>query len=519
METSEKPDFSKGVTLDRIPDGGKLLGVVEGEDVLLVRSGSEFFAVGASCTHYHGPLAEGLLVGEEVRCPWHHACFSLRTGEALRAPALDPLQCWKVELKGDAVFVREKSAAGNAPSSDRQQHPRSIVIIGGGAAGLAAAEMLRRKGYAGALTMISADSAPPCDRPNLSKDFLAGSAPDEWMPLRPAEWYVEHKIELMLNTRATGIDTASKAVRTEDGKTYAYDALLLATGADPIRIPVEGADPSQVYYLRSFADSKAIVARSSDAKKAVVVGASFIGLEVAASLRTRGIEVDVVAPDEIPMAKILGPEVGKFVRELHESHGVRFHLGETVKRVDRKKVTLSSGATLEADFLVLGVGVRPSLELAERAGLTMDRGILVNEYLQTSAPGVFAAGDAARWPDRYSGERIRVEHWVVAERQGQTAAKNMLGMRERFDAVPFFWSQHYDVPINYVGHAEKWDSLEVEGDIAQRDCTVRYKAGGKTNAVVTIYRDVESLQAEAEMEGTVGDKQASILRSASGSRQ
>ncbi len=505
METSEKPDLGNGIPIESIPDGGKLQGVVAGEDVLLVRRGREFFAVGAFCTHYHGPLVEGLLVGEEARCPWHHACFSLRTGEALRAPALDPIQCWKVEQQGDAVFVREKVTPPLAKSSN-QKHPSSMVIVGGGAAGLAAADMLRRKGFAGRLTMISADSAPPCDRPNLSKDFLAGTAPDEWIPLRLPEWYSERNIELVLDTRVSELDTKTKTVQTDSGKSYVYEALLLATGADPIKIPVEGADPSQVYFLRSFADSKAIVARASNAKKVLVVGASFIGLEVAASLRTRGIEVEVVAPEEIPMERILGAEVGKFIRNLHESHGVVFHLGQTVKRIDGRQVTLSGGGTIEADFLVLGVGVKPSILLAEQAGLAMDRGILVNEYLETSASGVFAAGDAARWPDPHLGERIRVEHWVVAERQGQTAAKNMLGMRERFDAVPFFWSQHYDVAINYVGHAEKWDSLEIDGTISKRDCAIRYNHSGKITALVTISRDLESLRAEAEMESALGDK-------------
>jgi NADPH-dependent 2,4-dienoyl-CoA reductase/sulfur reductase-like enzyme/nitrite reductase/ring-hydroxylating ferredoxin subunit len=501
MATADKPDFDKGIPSANIPDGGKLQGTVAGEDVLLARSGEEFFAVGAFCTHYHGPLVDGLLTGDEVRCPWHHACFSLRSGEALHAPALDPVQCWKVERQGDMIFVRGKITTPT-PASSKQNHPSSIVIVGGGAAGLAAADMLRRKGYAGPLTMISADSAAPSDRPNLSKDFLAGTAQEDWIPLRPPEWYKEREIELILDTRVTELDTKARRVRTDKGSNYTYGALLLATGADPVKIAVEGAEPSQVLFLRSFADSKAIVARASQGKKALVVGASFIGLEVAASLRTRELEVHVVAPEQIPMEKILGAELGRFVRSLHQSHGVVFHLGETVKRVNGKWVTLSGGGTVEADFLVLGVGVRPSIALAEQAGLAMASGILVDEYLESSAAGVFAAGDAARWPDSHSGERIRVEHWVVAERQGQTAAKNMLGLREPFDAVPFFWSQHYDVPINYIGHAEKWDALEIDGDVSQRDCTVRYKKAGKTMAVATIFRDIESLQAELEMERT-----------------
>ncbi len=503
MTEQEKPDFKNGIAADSIPDGGMTTGQVDGEDVLLARRGSDWFAVGAHCTHYHGPLADGLMVGEEVRCPWHHACFSLRSGEAVHAPALDPIPCWKVEQIGDRVFVREKVTEPARKKGSAAGYPASVVIVGGGAAGLAAAEMLRREGYEGPMTMISADDAPPVDRPNLSKDFLAGAAPDDWIPLRPKEWYSERRIDLVLGTRVVSVNTEQKKVLTEDGKAYEYGALLLATGADPVKIPVEGATPEQILYLRTFADSKAIVAKVASAKRVVVVGASFIGLEVTASLRARNVAVDVVAPEKIPMERVLGPQLGEFVRGLHESHGVVFHLGETVSRVDGPKVTLSGGGTLEANFIVLGVGVRPTIALAEQAGLKMDRGVAVNEYLETSAPDVYAAGDIARWPDPHSGENIRVEHWVVAERQGQTVAKNMLGQRKKFDAVPFFWSQHYDVPINYVGHAEKWDAIEIDGDIDNRDCTVRYKRGGKTLAVVTIYRDIENLKTEVEMEGQI----------------
>jgi NADPH-dependent 2,4-dienoyl-CoA reductase/sulfur reductase-like enzyme/nitrite reductase/ring-hydroxylating ferredoxin subunit len=500
MSDLAKPDLKSGVPLASIPDDGKLLGVVDGEEVLLVRRGAQFFAVGAHCTHYQGPLADGLVVDDEVRCPWHHACFNLRTGEALRAPALDPIQCWRVEQAREKVFVNEKAAPAPSKRLSTTAQPSSIVIIGGGPAGLAAADMVRREGYGGPVTMISADSAPPCDRPNLSKDFLAGTAPEDWIPLRPPEWYSEWKIDLVLNSRATSLDTKQKKIGPEDGKTYEYGALLIATGADPVRLPLDGGTASQIFYLRSFADSKAIVAKATSAKQAIVVGDSFIGLEVAASLRTRGIVVHVVARGQVPMERILGSQVGAFVRNLHESHGVVFHFGETVRHVDEDKVTLSGGQTIEADFIVLGVGVRPWIGLAEQAGLSMDRGIAVDEYLQTSAPGVFAAGDVARWPDPHTGERIRVEHWVVAERQGQAAAKNMLGLQKRFDAVPFFWSQHYDVAINYVGHAEKWDTINVDGDIEKRDCLIRYKRDGRTLAVVTILRDLESLVAESEME-------------------
>ncbi len=500
MNDSGKPDLKTGIPLSSIPEGGKLVGMVDDDEVLLVRRGTDVLAVGAYCTHYHGPLADGLVVGDEVRCPWHHACFSLRTGEALRAPAIDPVQCWRVERSGENVVVKEKVLPESAKRPPAASHPSSVVIVGGGAAGLAAAEMLRRKDYAGPITMISADGDPPVDRPNLSKDFLAGNAQPDWVPLRPPDWYAEQKIDLVLNSRVTSLDTTQKTIAASNGKTYEYGTLLLATGADPIKLPLEGANDSQILYLRTFSDSRAIVARTESARQVVVVGASFIGLEVAASLRARNISVHVVAPEHIPMEKILGARVGAFVRQLHESHGVVFHLGETVTRVEGSKVMLSGGQTIDADFIIVGAGVRPSTALAEAAGLKMDRGIEVDEYLQTSALDVYAAGDVARWPDPHSGDRIRVEHWVVAERQGQTAARNMLGEREKFVLVPFFWSQHYDVPINYVGHAEQWDSIEVDGNVESKDCTVRYKRGGRTLAVVTIFRDLESLTIEREME-------------------
>jgi len=502
-DAASRPDLGEGIVISALPDDGMLLGHVAGEDVLLARAGDDLFAVGAHCTHYHGPLVDGLVVGDTVRCPWHHACFSLRSGEALRAPALDPIACWRVERQGEMAFVREKlpeSRTSPAVVTRTRQPPSSVVIVGGGGAGLTAADMLRREGYAGPITMISADDSPPCDRPNLSKDYLAGNAQDDWIPLRPPEYYAERRIELLLGSRVSSVDVGARHVLLENGARRTFDALLIATGADPVRLPIPGADGAQVHYLRSFADSRALVDKARGARHVVVVGASFIGLEVSASLRSRGINVDVVAPESVPLERVMGTEVGRFIRTLHEAQGVVFHLGQTVARLDGRTVTLSGGSTLDADLVVMGVGVRPAIAVAEKAGLTLDRGIAVNEYLETSAPGIFAAGDVARWPDSRSGERIRVEHWVVAERQGQVAARNMLGYRERFDAVPFFWSQHYDVTINYVGHAERWDAVQIDGALESHDCSVTYKHGDRRLAVATIGRDRESLLGELAME-------------------
>jgi apoptosis-inducing factor 3 len=348
--------------------------------------------------------------------------------------------------------------------------------------------------------MLSNDDAAPVDRPNLSKDYLAGTAPEEWIPLKPDDFYAENGIELRLKANVAAIDARSREVALADGSKVPCDRLLLATGAEPVRLSFPGADQPHVHTLRSLSDSRAIVERAKTARRVVVMGASFIGLEVAASLRARKIEVHVVAPEKRPMERILGPGMGDFVRSLHEEHGVVFHLEDTVSAIDGKRVTLKSGGTIEADFAVMGVGVRPRIELAERMGLAIDRGVVVDAYLETSAPGIFAAGDIARWPDPHSGQPIRVEHWVVAERQGKAAALNMLGLRQKFVDVPFFWSQHYDIPINYVGHAEKWDELAIEGDIAGKDCLLRFKLKGRTLAVASIFRDVASLQEEVAME-------------------
>jgi NADPH-dependent 2,4-dienoyl-CoA reductase/sulfur reductase-like enzyme/nitrite reductase/ring-hydroxylating ferredoxin subunit len=497
------PDLTKGVALSEF-SGATLLGHVGDEEVLLVRSGAEIFAIDAHCSHYHGPLAEGLVVGESVRCPWHHACFDLRTGEATRAPALNPLSVWKVEHEGNRIFVRQKHARPKPRVKGVVDAPRRIVIVGGGAAGFAAAEMLRRQEFNGSVVMLSNEASAPVDRPNLSKDYLAGSAPEDWLPLRPENYYADAAIDLRLNTEVASIDTKAKAVLLAGGEAVGYDRLLLATGAEPVRLPIPGAEQRHVHVLRSLADCRAIIALADGARRAIVIGASFIGLEAAAALRARNIEVHVVGLEARPMERVLGPAMGDFVRSLHEEHGVIFHLGDTVTAIDGKRASLKSGGVIEADLVVVGVGVRPRLALAEKAGLAIDRGVAVNAYLEASVPGIYAAGDIARWPDPHSRENIRVEHWVVAQRQGQTAARNMLGQREVFDAVPFFWSQHYDVPINYVGHAEKWDEIIVDGDIAGRDCLLQYKSSGRVLAVASIYRDLASLEAELAMERAAG---------------
>lgn len=509
------PDLALGVHLSTMPDGTMLRGHAGGEAVLLVRRNDELFAVGAFCTHYGAPLGDGLIVGDTIRCPWHHACFDLHTGGVLRAPARDPLPRWRVEVVLDMAYVREK--LGEAPISllpNTAGVPASVVIIGGGVAGNAAAETLRREGYAGRITMLSADEALPCDRPNLSKAYLAGAAPEDWIPLRSAQFYKEQKIDVRLNAQVTAIDVEGRQVVLADGDRHAYDALLLATGAAPVRLPVPGADSSHVHYLRTFSDARSLVAQALSAKRAIVIGSGFIGLEVASSLRARNIDVHVVGKDAIPMEKILGPEVGKFLRILHEGQGVNFHPGTTVSAIDEKGVTLENGERLAADLVVIGIGVQPDVALAQAAGLAVDHGVTVDKYLATSAANIFAAGDIVRWPDPITSEPIRIEHFVVAERQGETAARNILGQQEAFEAVPFFWTEQYDLSLAYVGHGAGWNEIEIDGDLEARNCSIIYRRDGRKLAVALIHRDLDGLRAEREFEELIARHSAEVARAA-----
>ncbi|MES2179978.1 MAG: FAD-dependent oxidoreductase [Gemmatimonadota bacterium] len=501
------PDLATGISSDTILEGQSLAGRVGDDAVLLARSGGRCFAIGATCTHYGGPLAEGIVVDGTVRCPWHHAAFRLDTGDAIRAPALDALPCWQVEESNGVVRVLGRAAE---PSTTRPTttaaHPRSVVIIGAGAAGIAAAIELRKEGYEGSITMVDSDPNAPVDRPNLSKDYLAGTAQEEWVTLRQPEFFREKNITLT-RARVIELDTSARRLQLEDASSVEYDALLIATGASPIQLPLPNDAHLPMYTLRSLADSRAIIhaaERAGSGARVAILGASFIGLEVAASLRARGLDVHVVAPETRPLERVLGPELGDWLHRLHAEHGVVFHLGEKPRELVATGVVLESGGHVDASFVVAGVGVRPNVELAERAGIHVDKGVVVDARFRTSASGVFAAGDIARFPDAHSGQAIRVEHWVAAERQGQAAARSMLGSDARFTEVPFFWSAHYDATVSYVGHAERWDAIEIDGSLDQRDCAVRYVAGGKTLAVATLGRDRTSLEAELSMDRSAG---------------
>jgi NADPH-dependent 2,4-dienoyl-CoA reductase/sulfur reductase-like enzyme/nitrite reductase/ring-hydroxylating ferredoxin subunit len=497
------PDLTAGIPLSDITEGGTIAGRVSDEAVLLSRIDGELYAVSGTCTHYGGHLSDGLADGRTVRCPLHHACFDLKTGAALRGPALDPLDRWQVDVDSDKAYVSYKLKARPESGEDTGADARRIVIIGGGAAGLACANELRRLGFSGSIIMLSADSDPPCDRPNLSKDYLAGTAPEEWLPLRPADWYSDNNIELRLSTPVTRIDPEARTVHCASGENIHFDKLLIATGSEPNRLMTPGFDGEKVFTLRSIADARAIAAQATPGSRAVVIGASFIAMEAAAALRARGAEVDVVAVEHVPFDRVFGIALGEYITGIHQRNGVRFHLGCVASGYDGRTVTIANGEQIEADFVVVGIGVQPRTDLARSAGAEVDNGILVDAFLETSVPGIYAAGDIASYPDAATGERVRIEHWVVAERQGQVAAANMVGSRRPYQSVPFFWTEQFGTAIRYVGRGAGWDKVLVDGDVEGGSFTIRYFRDDVHCASASVGRDKDNLEDELTLENCI----------------
>lgn len=501
---SAGPDLAAGIPADTVIEGRPFLGHVKGAPVILVRTGPAFYAVGAVCPHHGAPLAEGMVTGERIRCPWHHAEFDLRSGAVTRPPALHPLTAYAVQRHRDQVRVTDRAAQPTATSSKRPVRPRptSVIVIGAGAAGASAVDQLRDDDYDGPITLIDAVASEPTDRPNLSKGFLAGQVPAEWLPLRDEKYWSAREVSRRLDA-VRRIDTGARTVELGGGLTLSYDRLLLAPGSRPSRLAIPSARQEHVHVLRTFEDARAIVGAAERARKVAVIGSSFIGMEAAAALRARGLEVTVISPDQVPFQRTLGLELGARIRSRFEAHGVHFELGRTVDRIGLKEVFVHGGGRVPAELVVIGVGARPRIELAQRGGIPHADGILVDEYLETSHPGVFVAGDAAEWQEAATGRRRRVEHWVMAQRQGRCAARNILGHREPFTAVPFFWTNFVgmDWDMTYVG----WPPAENGPPMPRGPATgpvVTFAEEGRIHAVVTVGDDRASLAAELAFEGS-----------------
>ncbi len=496
-------DFTQGLPLVDLPPGRVRAGRLGGKTLILWRNGEGISAFSGECPHLGAPLADGLVEGNRLYCPWHHACFDLSSGAVKEAPAFDNLTCYEIKIRDDRIWIGaaiEPRAASSFPARRLAQRP--MVIVGGGAAGFAAADALRKERWDGEIVLVTAEQERPYDRTLLTKDYLDGHFGDDRLPIAH-HTLTDLDVRLEAGFSVTMIDRGTRALRLNDGRMQPYEKLLLATGGEPKRPNLPGIELRHVHVLRSLADCRSLLAGLKSSPRIAVIGGSFIAMEAAASLRNRGLDVSVISPEPEPMAKVLGKAISDLIVEAHRGRGVRLYLGRKVVGIEQERVRVDDGSAVAANLVLVGAGITPNVEFARQAGLKIENGICVDRYLRTSDPTVFAAGDIARWPDPYSGQEIRVEHWVVAERQGQVAAANMLGRELLYDAIPFFWTKHFDLSIRYVGHAETWDELVIEGDLARRDALVRYRSKGRDLAVATVGRDLQCLQVVRSMQRSV----------------
>ncbi|MFW6312891.1 MAG: FAD-dependent oxidoreductase [Spirochaetota bacterium] len=438
----------------------------EDESVLLTRVEGRVVACGNTCPHYGGPLGDGVLRGGRVVCPYHNTTFHVASGELDRTPAIDDLPTYEVKEEDGGVFLGERTDPQIAMPTGSDD--REVLIVGAGAAGAICAETLRKEGFAGRITIVTSDSEGPYDRPMLSKGLLSGDAPAKYLPLRPNSFYESLGITVVTNTEITSVDTAAKEVETSGGERLRGDFIVLATGGVPRTLDIPGAELEGVFTLRSHTDAEAIANACHDRGRAAVIGASFIGMEVAAQLRQRGLEISVIEPEPQPMHAALGSDIGAWLRSVHEAEGVKFHLGHKPGSITGETrvegVLLDDGSTIDADLVVMGVGVEPRVDYLAQSDLIdgdTTKGVRVNERLATSVDGIYAAGDIAVYPG-WEGE-YRVEHWVHAQEQGRYVARAILGDTAPYRRVPFFWSRQYETGIKYVGFPEKYDHIQYDG--------------------------------------------------------
>ena len=493
MTTKNK--WHKTVAEDQLKEGAPIAARIGTRTVFLTRVEGRIYAMGGKCSHYGGHLEKGRLQDHIITCPLHTARFDVRTGQVQAPPALDDLAGYETKVEGGAVYVRKIRA--EVPSVPRGDDDRTFLILGAGAGGLNAALALRKIGFAGRVLMATAEADMPYDRPDLSKGFMAGGTARDQLALQPEAVYQRLGIEILKEHRATGVDRRAKTVVFSNRRKLRYDRLLLATGGTP-RVPdIKGTRLSGFFVLRSLRDADAITAAISGAKAVAVIGGSFLGLEVAASLRSRGLEVHVIAPEPVLMARVFGAEIGAFIRRRHEKSGIVFHLERTATEISGGKkvsgVVLSDGSRIAAQVVIAGIGVVPATGYLETSGLLVKGVVPVDARFQTADPDIFAVGDIALIPDPVTGEARRVEHWVEAERQGRHAAWGLAGIAKDYCETPFFWTNQGDVSIKYAGYASSFDRVAFRGDLEAEKVLIGYYREGALRAVASLGRTKEFL--------------------------
>lgn len=493
--------------INDIKDGEMKAFTIDDNKILLSKVGGKFYATGASCPHYGAPLEKGVLSGERVVCPWHHAAYNVLNGDLLEPPSRNALASFDVEVRGDDIYVTipEKFSGSRMPEmtgQDSSGDKRTFVIIGAGAAGSSAAEALRHNGFKGRIRMLTFEDRLPYDRPNLSKEYLQGDAKEEWMPLRPEDFYEKHKIELTRKAEVIGIDKDKKEVLLKDAEAIKYDRLLITSGGKARMLDIPGMNLKNVFTLRTFDDTDEIINALDGSQRAVIIGASFIGLETAFSMLRRKLHVTVIAPESTPFEHIFGKEIGEFFKKKHEDAGTVFKLGNTAKSIEGKdkveSVILENGEKIKADLVIVGVGVKPETGFLKNLKLESDGSLAVDEYFY-HGNDIYAAGDIARFPYWYSEEKIRIEHWRTSEQEGRHAGSNMVGNKEPFKSIPFFWTSQVGIQFRYVGYVREWDDIIIEGDIARGSFIAFFVKNGKVHAAAGVKYDKEIAAVEELM--------------------
>lgn len=482
---------------DELKGGEKKEITIQGSKILIANVNGTLYAVGAVCPHYKAPLVKGALCGTKLYCPWHHSAFDITTGKLCEPPAIDGLPVYEVVEKEDGIYIKLPAGEPAIKKQTTSFDDKTFVIIGGGAAGLMAVQTLRRQGFGGKLIMITHETELPYDRTVLSKNFLSGKKKEEELPLRKKDFYETNDIKTITGKEVTKADVINKQITLSDGSSLSYDSLLIASGSQPGKLTVEGADKKNVFTLRSEDDVKQILNEIKNAKKICIIGASFIALETAASLATIGLEITVIAKEKLPFEKNFGKDIGEMFLNMHKDKGVTIKTEAEVEKIEgtdkAEAIILKSGERIETDMIIAGIGVAPKTGFVE--GITLnekDKSIPVDEYLK-AAEDCFAAGDIARYKDVNTNNPVRIEHWRVAQQHGRIAALNMLNLSHSVrEIVPFFWTNQFDKRLSYVGHAEDWDEIVIDGNIAEQSFLSFYIKDNKVQAVASMNRDEDS---------------------------